>query len=273
VSVGDTIVVLPSGIKTKVRGIQVHNEKVEKATSGLRTAINLQGVEKALLERGNVITVPELLQPTMRVDCHLTCLASAAKSLKNGGRMRFHTGTMECESFITLLDRNELAPGEKAFVQLRFDQPVVVLPHDRFVIRSYSPLSTIGGGEILDPLPTKHKRLSPEVLESLRIIQSQNIEKIIEIYLLESKFNGKNIQELGARLGVHPKDLSVILQKMVKNGSIILFDQDTLRALSLSHYEGLKRITLKELKSYHENNPLKKGILKEELKSKLPWVV
>jgi len=98
VSVGDTIVVLPSGMKAKVRGIQVHNEKVEKATSGLRTAVNLQGVEKALFERGNVITVPELLQPTMRVDCHLTYLASAVKSLKNGARMRFHTGTMECES-------------------------------------------------------------------------------------------------------------------------------------------------------------------------------
>jgi selenocysteine-specific elongation factor len=273
VSVGDTIVVLPSGMKAKVRGIQVHNEKVEKATSGLRTAVNLQGVEKALLERGNVITVPELLQPTMRVDCHLTYLASAVKSLKNGARMRFHTGTMECESFITLLDRDELAPGERAFVQLRFDQPVVVLPHDRFVIRSYSPLSTAGGGEILDPLPIKHKRFSPEVLESLGVMQARHTEKIIEIYLRESKFQGKSIQELGARLGIHPQDLTVILQKMVENGSIILFDQDTFKAISRSHYEGLKRITLKELKSYHENNPLKKGILKEELKSKLPWVV
>ena len=273
VSVGDTIVVLPSGMKAKVRGIQVHNEKVEKATSGLRTAVNLQGVEKALFERGNVITVPELLQPTMRVDCHLTYLASAVKSLKNGARMRFHTGTMECESFITLLDRDELAPGERAFVQLRFDQPVVVLPHDRFVIRSYSPLSTAGGGEILDPLPTKHKRFSPEVLESLGVMQARHTEKIIEIYLRESKFQGKSIQELGSRLGIHPQDLTVILHKMVENGSIILFDQDTFKAISRSHYEGLKRITLKELKSYHENNPLKKGILKEELKSKLPWVV
>jgi selenocysteine-specific elongation factor len=273
VSVGDTIVVLPSGMKAKVRGIQVHNEKVEKATSGLRTAVNLQGVEKALFERGNVITVPELLQPTMRVDCHLTYLASAVKSLKNGARMRFHTGTMECESFITLLDRDELAPGERAFVQLRFDQPVVVLPHDRFVIRSYSPLSTAGGGEILDPLPTKHKRFSPEVLESLGVMQARHTEKIIEIYLRESKFQGKSIQELGSRLGIHPQDLTIILHKMVENGSIILFDQDTFKAISRSHYEGLKRITLKELKSYHENNPLKKGILKEELKSKLPWVV
>ena len=273
VSVGDTIVVLPSGMKAKVRGIQVHNEKVEKATSGLRTAVNLQGVEKALLERGNVITVPELLQTTMRVDCHLTYLASAVKSLKNGARMRFHTGTMECESFITLLDRDELAPGERAFVQLRFDQPVVVLPHDRFVIRSYSPLSTAGGGEILDPLPTKHKRFSPEVLESLGVMQARHTEKIIEIYLRESKFQGKSIQELGSRLGIHPQDLTIILHKMVENGSIILFDQDTFKAISRSHYEGLKRITLKELKSYHENNPLKKGILKEELKSKLPWVV
>ncbi|MCX5885499.1 MAG: selenocysteine-specific translation elongation factor [Proteobacteria bacterium] len=273
ISVGDTVAVLPPGIKAKVRGIQVHNKKVEKATAGLRTAINLQGVEKALLERGNVMTLPDLLHPTRRIDCHLTHLAHANKPLKNASRVKFHTGTVECESLITLLDRDELLPGEKAFVQVRFDHPIVVLPNDRFVIRSYSPLSTVGGGEILDPLPAKHKRLSPEVLESLRIIQSQNIEKIIEIYLLESKFNGKSIQELGARLGVHPKDLSPILQKMVEKRSIILFDHDTFKAISRSHYEGLKRVTLKELKGYHESNPLKKGILKEELKSKLPRVV
>jgi len=104
-------------------------------------------------------------------------------------------------------------------------------------------------------------------------MQARHTEKIIEIYLRESKFQGKSIQELGSRLGIHPQDLTIILHKMVENGSIILFDQDTFKAISRSHYEGLKRITLKELKSYHENNPLKKGILKEELKSKLPWVV
>ena len=273
VSVGDTVAVLPPGIKAKVRGIQVHNEKVEKATAGLRTAINLQGVEKALLERGNVMTLPDLLHPTRRIDCHLTHLAHANKPLKNGSRVKFHTGTVECESLITLLDRDELLPGEKSFVQVRFAQPIVVLPNDRFVIRSSSPLTTIGGGEILDPLPPKHKRLSPEVLEALKIIETGNREKMIETYLQESRLSGTSIQDLGARVGVHPKDLSSTVQRMVEEGKIVLYDQDTVKLISRPHFEGLKRVTLKELKSYHESNPLKKGILKEELKSKLPRVV
>jgi selenocysteine-specific elongation factor len=273
VNVGDTIVILPNGIKTKVRGIQVHNEKVEKATAGLRTAINLQTVEKTSIMRGDVITLPDLLQSTRRVDCYLRYLAHADKPLKNGSRVRFHTGTMECESMITLLGKDELNPGEDAFAQLRLERPVVVLPSDRFVIRSYSPLLTIGGGEILDPFPLKHKKSSPEVLDSLKIMQKTNTEKIIEIYLLESGLKGKSIQELGARLGIHPKDLSSTLERMIKNGTIILFDQETFKLISHSYYGELKRIVLKELKDYHGSNPLKKGILKEELKSKLPRMV
>jgi len=270
---GDTIAVLPPGIKAKVRGIQVHNEKVERATAGLRTAVNLQGVDKNLLERGYVMTTPDLLQATKRVDCQLSYLAHTSKPLKNGSRVKFHSGTTECESLITLLNQDELAPGEDAFVQVRFDRSIVVLPRSRFVIRSFSPLSTIGGGEILDPLPLKHKRSSPEILDTLKIIQARDTEKIIEIYLLESRLSGKSLQELGARLGILPKELIPPLQEMIKKGSIILFDQDTFKVIARSHSEGLKGTILKELKDYHESNPLKKGILKEELKSKLPPVV
>lgn len=273
VKVGDTITILPRGLKAKVRGIQIHNEKVEKAVAGLRTALNLQGIEKDLLKRGDVITLPDLLRPSRCVDGYLIYLSNAPKPLKNSTRIKFHTGTMECETLITLLDRDEIVPGENAFVQLRFEQPVVVLPGDRYVIRSNSPLMTVGGGEILDPLPRKHKRFSNEVIESLKVMQTKEIEKIIEIYLLESKFKGSSLQELAARSGIHPEELLPLLKKMIEKGGIILYDSENTRIISQRYYYELKELILKELRNYHQNNPLKKGMFKEELKSKLPPVV
>ena len=168
IKVGDTITIYPSMITSKVRGIQVHNESVEEAGPGMRTAINFQGLEKASVNRGEVISTPRSLKPSYMVDVSLHFLKSNQKPAKNRTKVRFHTGTSEVFGYLVLLDREELKPGEDIVAQLRLDTPVSLVRDDRFVIRSYSPVRTIGGGKVLNPVPQKHKQFQPEVVEGLK---------------------------------------------------------------------------------------------------------
>ena len=157
VKTGDTLFVYPQLLKTKVRGTQVHNREVNEAVSGQRTAINLQGLEKAALERGNVLATPESLIASFMVDVRLQHLETAPRVLKNRAKVRLHTGTNEEMGTLILLDADELKPGASGYAQVRMDKPVVVRSGDRFVLRSYSPMRTIGGGQILHPAPNKEK--------------------------------------------------------------------------------------------------------------------
>ncbi len=173
VQVGDTIMIYPSGITSKVRGIQVHNKSADDARAGMRTAINFQGLEKEAISRGEVLSKPSTLEASYMVDVSLHYLASNKKPIKNRTRVRFHTGTSEVLGNLILLDREELAPGEEAIIQLRLDSPVALVKDDRFVIRSYSPIYTIGGGVVLNPIPLKHKRLKPDTVEGTKKIRER----------------------------------------------------------------------------------------------------
>ena len=144
--IGDPVVIYPDGLKSKVRGIQVHGNDVQEVLPGQRTAVNLQGMERALIERGDVLASAGALFPSHMIDIQLELLQSAPRPLKHRAKIRFHTGTAEHLATIILLDREELKPGEKTFAQVRLDQPTAVLRGDRFVLRSYSPVQTIGGG-------------------------------------------------------------------------------------------------------------------------------
>ncbi|MFP5212731.1 MAG: selenocysteine-specific translation elongation factor, partial [Acidobacteriota bacterium] len=170
VRIGDQVTIYPMEQKTKVRGLQVHSEEVQEVLPGQRTAINLQGLERAAIERGNVIATPGTLAPTHMVDVHMEMLSSSPRPLKHRAKIRFHTGTAEHLGTVVLLDREELAQGTKAFVQVRLDHPIAVLRGDRFVMRSYSPVQTIGGGTILHPLPRKHK--GHDKAESAKLLET-----------------------------------------------------------------------------------------------------
>ncbi|MBP7033880.1 MAG: selenocysteine-specific translation elongation factor, partial [Syntrophobacterales bacterium] len=171
VTVGDTVEVLPQRIHAKVRGIQVHNDAQQSAGAGQRTAINLQGLERAALHRGDVVAHPGIFEPSERLDVHLEFLKGAGRALRNRALVRFHTGTSEIMARVILLDREELKPGERVYAQLLLEAPVVAMGKDRFVIRSYSPIRTVGGGEILDPDAVKQKKAKDRFaaeLETLR---------------------------------------------------------------------------------------------------------
>ena len=142
---------MPSGLESRARQIQVHGAKVDRAEAGTRVAVNLAGLEVADLARGDVIASPGTLKASTTLDARLTLLANAPHPLKNRARVRFHTGTAEILGRLTLLDRDELKPGDQTYAQFRAESPTAVSRGDRFVIRSYSPMVTIGGGVIVDP--------------------------------------------------------------------------------------------------------------------------
>ena len=158
IKTGEEVQILPENITARIRGIQVHNQPVEEAWAGQRTAINLQGIEKSIINRGNVLVRPQTVWPSQRLDVFVEFLAANSKNLKNRTLVRLHTGTSEIISRIILLEKDELAPGQKGFAQLVLADKDVVVAGDHFVLRSYSPITTIGGGQIIDPLPEKTQK-------------------------------------------------------------------------------------------------------------------
>jgi len=270
ISVGDSVEVIPKGLEAKVRGIQAHGEAVESATAGLRVGVNLQGLEKAAIDRGNVIVRAQSLKPTSLLDVIFHLLPGAAKPFKNRTRVRVHVGTVEVLARAILLTQEEFQPGEEAYLQLRLEQPVTALPRDRFVIRSYSPVFTIGGGEVLDAFPPRHKRLSPQIKEEMTILEKGSEEEKIKLRLLKAGPGGLSWADLVMRSNQLPSKLKSLVDSLVSQGGILRFNGDRLRYLHPQIMADLKRFSLDYLKEFHRKNPLQSGAMKEELKSKLP---
>jgi selenocysteine-specific elongation factor len=273
VQVGDTVMLYPSGITSKVRGLQVHNQSVTKAEAGMRTAINFQGLEKAVVNRGDVLSNPGALKPSYMIDVSLSYLSSNKKPLKNRTRVRFHTGTSEVLGIVILLDREELLPGETALAQMRADSPVTVTKDDHFVIRSYSPVRTVGGGNVLNPIPQKHKRSRPEVIEGLTGLMTHNPEEIISYHVRESGYRGVGYADLKIMTSLHEKQLQQIVQDLLSKRTIILADRENQTYIHQKSFDTFKAETNEYLNGFHKANPLKTGMSKEELKSKFPDVL
>ncbi|MBA3029641.1 MAG: selenocysteine-specific translation elongation factor [Desulfobacteraceae bacterium] len=272
IRVGETIMVYPSRVTSKVRGIQVHNDSVEEAYAGMRTAINFQGLEKASVNRGDILARPGTLKPNFMADLDFKYLKSNVKPLKNRTRVRFHTGTSEIPGNLILLDREDIKPGESAVVQIRLDEPVNIVKDDRFVVRSYSPVRTIGGGNILNPIPEKHKRFSPEITEGLETLIQGSSEDLIAYHVKTSGVSGLSFSDLILMTNLPEKALSQAVQSLLSDKTLILTDKENQvyihRDTSLAIQEQVRRY----LTDFHEIQPLKPGMSKEELKSKFPLI-
>jgi selenocysteine-specific elongation factor len=273
VSVGDTVQIIPSVREGKVRGIQVHNEIVQTAKAGQRTAINLQGIGKSHINRGDVLIYPHTITPTYMVDVYLEHLPNSPRPLRNRRKQRFHIGTSSTLSTIVLLDREELAPGESGFVQLRFEKPVVAFPQDRFVIRGSSAIQTLGGGVVIDSHPDKHKRLARDVLAGLAILRDGEEKEVLTHHLASSGVRGMALKELRERVNIPSDRLSKLLGGLMVKGEIVAIDGDDGRFLHHLGYEQLKKEALSYILEFHEKYPLRPGPSKEEVKSKLPKTV
>ncbi len=267
ISTGDDAEILPAGLKAKIRGIQVHNHAVETAESGQRTAINLQGIEKAAVERGFVLARPGTIEATRRIDISFSYLKTVGKKLKNRALVRFHTATSEIIARMTLLDREEAEPGDNCCAQLFLESPAVVMAEDRFVIRSYSPVTTIGGGMIVDPLPKKHKRHAPGLADEFAILQTGSPAGKAAVIIRRAGIGGIELAGLVVRTSVSPNRLRKILEDMFSSRQAILLETDSYKVVMASVYEELQAKLIREAGSYHERFPLKEGIQKEELRT------
>ncbi len=267
INVGQEITVYPAGLASRIRGIQIHGRESEKAVPGLRTALNLQGTAREDINRGAVVALPESLRPSYLLDIELFYLSSVERPLKHRTPVRFHVGTSEIIGRILMRD-DEINPGNMAYTQIKLQEPVAVLPGDRYVIRSYSPIRTIGGGRILNPLPRKRKRARKDLWDELKILAKGTPSEIIQLHLEKAGHRGLSSRELSIRTGVYGKGLQRELQGLLSSRDIIRSGSDD-KFISSRVIERLMEKALKLLENYHREKPLLQGMPKEELKSRL----
>ena len=254
ISVGDEMEVVPGVRAVRIRGLQRHNEKVETVGPGNRVAANLSGVEKSDLARGDVLARPHALQPVRRIDAKLRVLASASQPVRHGMELLLHTGTAEVGSRVIVLAGDEIAPGAEGWVQLYLDRPIAAAAHDRFVLRVPSPSMTVAGGSFVDVAPRKHPRHDSAVRDSLARRAAGNV-----------------LQE---ELGKYPRGVTVtaLLKATVAPNS----DIDKLHARRLGEWifsddawRSIASRAAHELEAYHSAFPLRPGMAREELRSRL----
>jgi selenocysteine-specific elongation factor len=268
IKTGDEATVYPQGLESRIRGIQVHNMEVSEVSAGLRTAINLQGLEKEELTRGNVVATKDALRASRMVDVVFNLLASAPRKLKNRSIVRFHTGTSEIISTIVLLDRDELAPGQTCLAEIRLEEPTAVMYRDRYVLRSYSPVRTIGGGEILNALAQRKKRFSEATLSELKVLNGGNLSEITEQFVAMARFQGTEQSQLPFLTNASRKKLDDILKSLQARKRVVQYDKEKGVLIHADYLNKAKEEVLTTLTKYHQDFPLKVGLLKEELRSR-----
>ena len=272
INVGNDIMVYPKQIVSKVRGIQVHSSGVETAGPGTRTAINFQGLDKESVSRGDILSTPDTLIESYMLDAHFLYLKSNTKPAKNRTRIRFHSGTSEILGYLILLDRKELLPGDEACVQFRLESPVCCIKDDRYVIRSYSPVKTIGGGDILNPASQKHKLFDKTVIQGLENLLLGDNEQTILFFLSLKGFQGLLFSQLRVMTNIPDKKLTITLQKMLAKQQVIQTDKERQKFVNGAVFENFKEKLIQKLTAYHAQNPLKEGMPTQELKSKFQYV-
>jgi selenocysteine-specific elongation factor len=261
--------IFPDGITGKVRGIQVHHRKVERSVLGKRTALNLQDVKKEALKRGQCAGEPGSLSPTFRLDASLRLLKSYGKNLKNRTRIRLHVGTAEIISRLVLLEGDVVVPGQEALVQFVLESPTVAMPGDRFVIRTFSPLITIGGGEILDATPTKHKRFDAETVEGLQRLGGDLTDRVNQV-LLDAKTLPLALSEVRKKTGETEGDIEDSLKSLEGSQKIIkISGRKEASYLHANFYEELENTSKSIVKEYLGENPHRLAMPYEELRSKI----
>ena len=219
VKAGDRIEILPERREVKVRGVQVHKEKRDRSEIGRRTALNLQDVDKDVLRRGQVAAAPGFLAPATRIDARLRLLADAPKELKTRDRVRFHTGTDEVIARVVLLEKEKAQPGESVLAQFVLESPTAALHGDRFIIRTFSPVQTIGGGEILDTSPPRHKRFDPKAIEGVKRWEGP-LASIVEQALRKRSPRPLAPGDVAREFGKRAEDAAAAFAELAQAGTI-----------------------------------------------------
>lgn len=267
VRAGDRVAVYPEGLETRVRGLQVHGSKADHSSIGRRTALNLQDVAKEDLRRGQVAAAPGTLVPTARLDARLDVLASAPREIKHRDRVRLHVGTDEVMARLSIIGAQTVAPGASAAVQLVLERPTVSLPGDRFVIRSFSPIVTIGGGRVLDASPEKHRRFSGGVLEGLEKLGG-SARDAVEQMAAQAGSKPQTVQDIARKLGRGEPEVAAAVSELVAGDRLIIIPgEKPERYLHRSAYARLSDGLVAAVRDYFEKNPFRPAMPYSDLRA------
>lgn len=264
--VGDAVTIYPSRIESRIRNLQVHSHDVEEAYAGQRVAVNLAGLKKSDLNKGDVVAKPKSMHTTMMIDIKLNILKDCEREILNATRLHLYHGARDVLCKVVLLDRDSISAGESCYAQLRLEEEIAVKTGDRFVLRFYSPLETIGGGVILDSNPFKHKRNDPAVLESLHIKENGSDKEKISVALRDYSSRFETLDFLQVQTAIPKEEFDQQIQKLVKDKTAFrVNDNIVIHNDYLTH---LKDAAVKMLTAYHKENPLRDGMKRDEFRSK-----
>jgi selenocysteine-specific elongation factor len=257
----DELEVFPTGIRVRVRGVQVHGEAAEQAVAGQRTALNLAGVAVEDLSRGMMLAPSDTFRSTKRIQVSFSLLPSA-KPLKDRARVHLHAYTSETVAEVALYGEKQVKPGGQAYAQLRMAEPALLLPGDRFIVRQFSPVVTIGGGVILDALAlTRRKKETVEPL--LKILESGNPLSILRARLAQRHHEGLTLAQITTETGWSSAIVKSHLSELIQEGRVLRIGD---RLVDAPAIEGLKLVLVSSVEDFHKENPLVPGISREELR-------
>jgi selenocysteine-specific elongation factor len=252
----------PTGRRLRVRGVQVYGAPADQASAGQRTALNLAGIEPAEIARGMVLAAPGVFRPITQVDCVLEILPSA-KPLKHRAPVHFHAGTSEIEAQVRLLEgAAALRPGERAWVRIVLREPALLLPGDRFIIRMFSPVVTIGGGTVVD-IGSKRYRKSDRIAERLRTLAEAPVAERIALLVRESTY-GMGMAELVARTGLRESQIATTALA----APLVAFTHPQPWFADRAWLQSAREKLVRALREFHRKNPLQPGIPKQDLRGR-----
>ena len=273
-SIGDEVIILPSGQKGRIRGLQTHKRKEETAVPGSRTAVNISGVATEEVRRGEVVTHPKQYQPTRRVDASIRLLKDISQPLKHATEVKVFVGSSETMAITRVLGVEMINPGEEGWIQLELRDPVVAVRGDRYILRRPSPGETLGGGVIVDNQPKgRHKRFNEKVLKSLAALAAGTPADI----LLEAALalNAASIKEIVTRSRLEAEPATQALQELLDDGQLLQLEDGSstissdILVIAAPHWNTMRDTAIQMVQAYHKNSPLRRGIPREELKSRL----
>jgi selenocysteine-specific elongation factor len=272
--VGQEVEIQPGGQRGRIRGLQTHKQSVTEGTPGARLAVNIAGIERSAITRGDVVTLPGQFRPTVAMDVRIELLVSAARSLAHNITLDLYLGAAETPARVLLLDRDEIKPGEAGWAQLRLARPLVAAWGDRFILRAPSPSETIGGGGVVEPWARRHKRRDTATLVRLERLAQGNPEEVALAALLPAErtgarttgFGGREAAEIARATGLGAQDLAAALAALAERRQVT---QVGPFYYATARWERLCAVSAALLGEYHEQHPLRRGLPREEWRARL----
>ena len=263
---GDAVILAPSGLESRVRSLQAYGEEREQVFAGERAAINLQGLEKSEIERGEILARPETVLPTSMVDVFYTHLSSATSPLPARSKLLVHSGMAALMGTVVVLNGQELEPG----VQVRLEKPTVIMYGDRIVMRSFARRETVGGGLVINPSPAKHrlKDYAP-LLPDFKLLQAGKPGDVVAVLVKQAGVAGLRLAELKSFLNFSGKALGKVLDELLARREIVRFDNERQIFITGEIFASLAEKILAMVIDYHQREPLREGMAKEEVRSRL----